>query len=838
MKNIQDILPLVEQPSQYLGTEINCVRKAHQDVRLRIALAFPDMYEIGTSHFGIQILCHILNQDKDILAERAFAPGTDMEHFLRTSHMPLMSLESHTPLNCFDIVGFSLLYELNFTNILTMLDLAGIPFFASQRDNSFPLIIAGGPCTCNPEPVADFFDAIVVGDGENVIMEMARTWLEWKTGGDDDREKLLKIWSGIQGIYIPAFFDQAGDKKDSDVQVLLPKYSDYAKVARTIISDLDTAPFPDAPILPFGRPVHDRLRLEISRGCTRGCRFCQAGMIYRPVRERSPETLLDLTDRSLPVTGYEDMSLLSLSTGDYTSVVPLMECLMARCESEHVAVSFPSLRAGTLTPELMRLIKKVRKTGFTIAPEAGSQRLRDVINKNISEADILETVKHAFEMGWNVIKLYFMIGLPTERDEDLEAIAELVKKLGGLRKAGGKSNRKSGINVSVGTFIPKPHTPFQWFPQISPEESKTKIRWLQDKLRKPGIQFKWQHHEVSRIEGLFARGDRKLSRVLVRAYEKGCKFDGWSDKFQYHLWEDAFSDTGTDPDFYITRARDMDEPLPWDHVHIGVTKDFLKEEWERALRGEHTQDCRDSQCNQCGVCDFDLVAPKVFRRNKSEIHGVSPKPANPVKSGRFKKLKISYSKRGLAKYFGHLEMVSIFSRAIRRAGIPVKYSEGFHPMPKISFADPLPVGMESLNESMFMVVPNTFNPAIAMKILNDQLPEGFEVFGCETLSPAVPPQKLESSVYLLILKDTVFSQDKLDDFSNCSELILSRSRKGKLRKTDMKEMILDIRLLTPRKLEMRLKWEPGKTVRPADAAKAIFGLCDEDIRLADMIKIL
>ncbi|MDM8553040.1 TIGR03960 family B12-binding radical SAM protein, partial [Desulfobacterales bacterium HSG2] len=593
MKNFQDILSLVEQPSRYLGSEINRVKKDHAAVSLRVALAFPDLYEIGTSHFGIQILYYILNSHKDILAERVFAPAADMEACLRASDIPLLSQESHKPLDTFDIIGFSLLYELNFTNILTILDLAGIPFFASQRESAHPLIIAGGPCTCNPEPVADFFDAIVIGDGETVIMEMARTYLQLTT--DDQRltnkEALLKLWSGIEGVYIPAFFEPAYIQScdGPGFQILSAKYPDYIKVTRTIVNDLDTAVFPDTPIVPYGKPVHDRLRIEISRGCTRGCRFCQAGMIYRPVRERSLGKLLDLTEASLTTTGYEDLSLLSLSTGDYGSIVPLMEHLMGRCASERVAVSFPSLRAGTLTPELMTLIRQVRKTGFTIAPEAGSQRLRDVINKNITETDITDTVKDAFSLGWQVVKLYFMIGLPFETDEDLEAIAELVKH---LRKIRGPKGRKGKINVSVGTFIPKPHTPFQWASQIPLDESKDKIHWVQDRLRMPGIQFKWQNPEVSRLEGLWARGDRRLSALLVAAYRKGCKFDGWSDKFQFDLWQEAFSDEGVDVDFYTTRARDMEEPLPWDHIDIGVTKDFLKEEWENAVSQKHTPDCR------------------------------------------------------------------------------------------------------------------------------------------------------------------------------------------------------------------------------------------------------
>jgi radical SAM family uncharacterized protein len=619
MKNIQDILPLTEQPSRYLGSEINRIRKAPESVRLRIALAFPDMYEIGTSHFGIQILYDILNSRPDIAAERVFAPGTDMEQRLRSADLPLVSQESHTPLHQFDIIGFSLLYELNFTNILTMLNLAGIPFFASARtDTRFPLIIGGGPCTCNPEPVAEFFDAMVVGDGEEVILKMAQVWDKSK-----GKSEILKAWSQIEGVYIPSFFEP-GTVQSRDgfaLQTLSPTFPDYIKVRRTIVNNLDTAPFPKSPIIPYGKPVHDRLRLEISRGCTRGCRFCQAGMIYRPVRERSPETLLALCDAALAQTGYEDISLLSLSTGDYTCIGPLMEQLMSRYAGEHVAVSFPSLRAGTLTPELMNLIKQVRKTGFTIAPEAGSQRLRDVINKNITQEEIISTVEDSFRLGWQVIKLYFMIGLPTETQEDLEAIVDLVKKLWKIKNPKG---RKGKLNVGIGTFIPKPHTPFQWARQLSLAESKEKIRWLQDRLNLPGIHLKWQNPEMSMLEGLLARGDRRLARVIAAAYQKGCKFDGWSDKLQFSLWKEAISEEGIDANVYTSRERDVTEPLPWDHIDMRVTKGFLKAEWEKSIQGEHTPDCRDDDsCNACGVCDFEQVQPQIFNSPSS---AKSPRP--------------------------------------------------------------------------------------------------------------------------------------------------------------------------------------------------------------------
>jgi len=840
IKTIQDVLPLIEQPSRYLGSEINAIKKDPAKVRLRMALAFPDLYEIGTSHFGLQILYTILNKHEDIAAERVFAPALDMDAYLRSSGIPITSLETGTPLKCFDIIGFSLLYELNFTNILTILDLAGIPFFASQRDASFPLIIAGGPCTCNPEPVADFFDAMIIGDGENVIIEIARTWLKWKEGLERDKTTLLKALSNIEGVYIPAFFEAAYDIESGDglnFQRLLPKFSNYTKVTRTIINDIDQTPFPENPVVPFGKPVHDRLRLEIARGCTRGCRFCQAGMIYRPVRERSVETILDLAEKSLATTGYEDISLLSLSTGDYGCLLPLMEELMDRYEPRHIAISLPSFRAGTLTPKLMNLVKKVRKTGFTIAPEAGSQRLRDVINKNITEEEIFETVTNAFDLGWQVIKLYFMVGLPTETDEDLKDIVKLVKDLGKI-KSPKRGKRK--INVSVGTFIPKPHVPFQWESQVSLAESNEKIRFIQDNLKIPGIHFKWQKPQVSILEGLWARGDRRLAPLLVAAYKLGCKFDGWSDKFHYHLWEEALSETGIDIDFYTTRKRDIDEPLPWDHIDTKVSKTFLKQEREKALRGELTSDCRTENCKNCGVCDFKKIEPKVFDTCKKE----KLKSLQPDFEGEtcYKKLQIFFSKQDQAKYFGHLELVKIFLQAIRRAEIPVKYSKGFHPMPKISFEDPLPLGMESLNECFYLTVPVDIKPQRIITDLNDQLPKGIFVHDCR-LAPSPSSQKkdrqeFKKAVYRVTLKEGVFEEEKLEDFTKRAEFTFTRTnRKGRLKKIDLKETVLKIDLLVPHGLEMILRMEPGKTVRPFEVIKRIFDLPEETIKRADVVKI-
>ncbi len=594
---LDGILATVEKPARYTGGEWNMVTK--QSAAVHVALCFPDVYEIGMSHLGSRILYHTLNGREEIFCERVFAPWTDMEQALRENGLPLFSLEARRPLDAFHIIGFSLLYEMCYTNILMMLELSKIPFRAADRGEEYPLILCGGPCACNSEPLADFMDAVMLGDGEELFLEVIDAYRAARERGETKRE-ILKLLSKIPGVYVPSFYEPHYDG-EAFVELVKTEPTASDTIARRIVEDLDAVPYVGKPIVPNLSIVHDRVALELFRGCTRGCRFCQAGYIYRPIRERSKERLLQMAHELIESTGYDEISLFSLSSSDYSCIHELVSELLDTTEEQRVSVSLPSLRIDTFIKEDLERMQQVRKGGLTFAPEAGTQRMRDVINKGVTEADLLRAVTDAFDAGWTGVKLYFMIGLPTETDEDILGIADLARKVSAAFYALPKEKRGKGLRltVSASSFVPKPFTPFQWVAQDTMEELKRKQMLLKNAMRGiRGAEFNYHDSTISALEAVFSRGDRRLSRVLEAAYQRGCRFDSWAEHFKPAAWQAAFEACGLNPAYYANRERPLEEPLPWEHMDLLVETSYLKKEYEKALEAACTKDCRHG-CTGC-----------------------------------------------------------------------------------------------------------------------------------------------------------------------------------------------------------------------------------------------
>jgi radical SAM family uncharacterized protein len=593
------ILPKVQKPARYTGGEWNSVVKDWDTTEVKVALAYPDTYEVGLPNLGLALLYDLLNSQPNLLAERVYAPWIDMEAQMRSAGTSLFSLETRHPLREFDILGFSLQYELNYTSTLNMLDLADIPLHAAERGWECPLIIAGGSCTYNPEPLTPFFDAFVIGEGEEVILEIADMMARWKEGNGGrrwDKEGLLRRLATIPGVYVPCLY-QVRYQADGTISEVRPRVPGVPPVIlKRVLPHL--GPIPIRPIVPFLRCIHDRGVIEIQRGCTQGCRFCQAGCIYRPVRERPLEEILAAVEELLGNTGYEEVALLSLSSSDYSCIEELVRALVEHYRDPPLAVSLPSLRTDAFSVGLAELFQGRRRTGLTFAPEAGSQRLRDVINKKITEEDLLTAAQIAFSRGWHRVKLYFMIGLPTETEEDVAAITGLVRAVHDLGRH--HHRRRTQVGVSVSTFVPKPHTPFQWCSLVGPEELEARQALLRRGLRRRGISLSWLEPEATLLEAALSRGDRRVAPVIERAWRNGARLDAWNECFDAHRWWEAFHAEGLDPDFYARRARLPEEILPWDHISPGVDKDFLVAEFHRAMEGQITPDCR-TQCLNCGV---------------------------------------------------------------------------------------------------------------------------------------------------------------------------------------------------------------------------------------------
>ena len=598
------ILMSVQKPVQYTGGELGMIKKNPNDVDIRFAFCFPDNYEVGMSHLGMKILYHLLNERDDTYCERVFAPWPDMEQKMRENDIKLFSLETKTSVCDFDIIGFTLMYELCYSNVINMLDLAGIGLKSSQRDENAPFVCAGGPCAYNPEPLAEIIDFFIMGEGEEVMGELMDAYKVWKKSGEA-RIKFLEAICEIEGIYVPAFYDVKYNDNGTIASFVPNRACAKPKIRKRIIRNFDNSYFPEALIVPYGETVHDRVTLEIFRGCIRGCRFCQAGYVYRPVREKSADKLIELAKKLVSQTGYEEISLCSLSTSDYSELASLTEGLLDEAYKKKVNLSLPSLRIDNFSLDLMEKVQTGRKSGITFAPEAGSQRLRDVIKKGVTEQDLLSSVSMIFSGGWTNVKLYFMIGLPTETSEDIVGIGELAKKVLDAYYSMPNEKRHGAprISVSASTFVPKPFTPFQWEAQDNIEMIYEKQAIARNSIKSKQIKFSWHDAETSFLEGVFARGDRKLSSVLIAAHKNGCKFDGWNEYFNFDAWQKSFEECGVDATFYNQRKRNFDEILPWDHIDVGVGKAFLEKEARLGYEEKLTPNCRE-ECTNCGVACF------------------------------------------------------------------------------------------------------------------------------------------------------------------------------------------------------------------------------------------
>ncbi len=820
---LEDLLPTVEKPSRYLGREVNARRPRNRGGALRFALAFPDTYEVGMSHLGLQILYAVLNAHPDVQAERVFAPWPDMEQRLRAHGLSLASLESRAPLSSFDVVGFSLQYELSFTNILNMLELGRIPLRREERTADHPLVVAGGPCAFNPLPLAPFVDAFLLGEGEEAATEIAEAVLAARNT-PLRRQAALEALASLPGVYVPAVHG-------TEPSVPLRK---------RVVADLDAWPCPLAPIVPLMQTIHDRATVEIARGCSRGCRFCQAGMVWRPVRERKPGAVLALADAMLAATGHDEISLLSLSSGDYAQIEPLLGALAARYTRERVALALPSLRVETLTPALISGIRQVRKTSFTLAPEAGTERLRNIINKGNTEAQLLSTAEAVFAAGWRSLKLYFMVGLPGETPEDVEAIAGLSRQVLRLARGGGR------VTVSVSTFVPKPHTPFQWERQLSPAEIRERQDLLRTRLRHRNLSFKWHDGHMSLLEGILSRGEEQAGNLIAEAFRLGCRFDGWADRFRVDLWEEAFRRAGVRPEEAL-RERSPDAPLPWDAFDAGVTKAFLREEAERARRGEATPDCRDGACHGCGACDppavriveagADLSGPPERRRE----------PPAPVE----RRLRALFRKEGPARFLSHLEVSAAFLRALRRAGVPLSFSEGFHPHPKVSFAWATSVGMESRGEYVDVLVRSVrpLEEAALAGRINACLPEGLAVASLEEIPLFAPAlgTRIAGFSYAMDLAplESAPGADlalpalahRIQTFLAAASFVVSRRKEHRTVTREIRPLVSALALdEEAREVRCTLHAGPEGSVRPLEILVDVLGLPEETARRLPVVK--
>lgn len=809
---IREILASVAKPFRYVGGEAGSIHKDWDSARVRVCLAFPEVYEIGMSHLGLSILYNMINGEEGMLAERAYAPWGDMEEELRRRGMPLFSLESHRPLRDFDIVGMSLAYELTYTNVLNILSLSGIPLRASERDEGDPIIIAGGPCAFNPEPVATFFDAVVIGDGEGIVLEIAKRVGEGKAKSLD-RSEIVRSLSGIGGVYLPG--SEGG-----------------GCVGMARIADLDSAPFPKRPVSAHSA-TQERAAVEVARGCTRGCRFCQAGYVYRPVRQRDDDNVVGLAVEGMRSTGKEDFSFLSLSISDWPPLEAALAKVHAGCGAMEVNASLPSLRAEALEQGMMNQLGRARHGSFTLAPESATERMRRFINKGNTDEDLYASVEKVFSGGWQAIKLYFMLGLPGETREDVEAIVALANR---CLDIGRKYHRRPSVTVSTSTFVPKPHTPFQWDGQIGVEETLELQRHLKKRLRRQGLYYRWQKAEMSFLEGVLCRGGRELARAIERAFEEGARFDGWDERFDMSLWNTAFADAGIEPERYL-KARGPEDIMPWDKLGVGPSRDFLVRERERAASLIDTPDCTRGLCTNCGMCDFRELKNRIASSSNVQANEVSGRPTSHGSlSFRYR---IQFSKTGRAAFLGQVETLDALRRALRAAGLPLKYSAGFHPRAKVSAGPALPTGVESLAEHVDVDMGGEIDPVKASGLINDRLPHDLETIRiCQIAGDA--PSIDDSTARTRYGVDSRTLEEKasaaIARFKTAQALPFTRVRGERRADVDLKGYIAELAETDPGVLGITV-FNRKPALKISEVLSALLGVSEKEARRLPVRKV-
>ncbi len=812
----------VKKPGQYIGGELNSIIKNPEN-KLRVLIAFPDLYEIGMSYTGLHILYNLINREEEFYAERVFAPWIDFENILRKKKMPLLSLETKTPMNKFDIVGFTFQYELTYTNFLNMLDISGIPLRNKEREG-FPLIMAGGPCVSNPEPIAPFIDFFYIGEAETHLVEVLKKVNNLKEKGEN-RLKILEQLAEYPFIYVPLFSTY---KKTE--YFLIPNYP--SKVKRTFPLYFKQQDFPEKTIQPNVQIVYDRVTLEISRGCDEGCRFCQAGYIYRPQRERTPEDLLKQTDILLKETGQDEVSLTSLSAANYPGIELLVEKLIKKYRKERISLSLPSIRADKFKDEFAIFIKEGRKTGFTIAPEAGTERLRRIINKNLKEEDILWSAKTAFENGWDHIKFYFMIGLPFEEYKDLEGIVELCNKTINF-------NKKGRVILSASTFVPKPHTPFQWTGQISLNEIYKRQDYIKSLVKSKRIRYKFHEPEMSILEGIISRGDVSIADVIETAFKLGARFDGWSDTFDFSIWKKAIEKCNINTErYYIDLPENIE--LPWDFIDIGVKKEFLKKEYQLAKNGENTPMCKDvKSCNACGSCSGVYLKERFekriefYEKLKNELNKEKTETHSEEGKERHHYL-FTFSKQGEARYISHLDLIRIIQRGLRISKLPIAYTKGFSPKPILTFSPALELGIEGENEMFVVEMTEKINIKNAISNINKGLPNGVKIK--EGYEIPFEKRKFLSGKCRLIY--IVHSKEKLQITQEWDKLTITKKTKKGFKEVLLKDYLKKIEEMENNTFKIETEFEQGKgSLKITEIIPLIFKNIDIDSAIIKRHKI-